>query len=286
MFLASVGSVEDPANAGRQMPSHWGHRRFNMPSKSSCVGTQCLHAVGCAEAGVIYARVDRHRRSRNPLSIGRSDLRLDWRGRHERRRVLGIAQHGLRAEAAGRLSGRGQRLRDLGAGGRADAGRRHLARGRRVSGPARVPLRRDRFPRQLPHDARGRHARARAQGPGAGARHGDAALLALVLRRRAALQDAGRARGRSAPRSVAAHAAVPQDGRTRHRSGPGRPARLGRSRGESGGRRGAAGAQARSRHRQRFRLLSRRRSHVRRRSPPSRSRRASPTRWSPPSTRR
>ena len=57
MFLASVGSSEDPANAGRQMPSHWGHRRFNIPSKSSCVGTQCLHAVGCAEAGQIYARV-------------------------------------------------------------------------------------------------------------------------------------------------------------------------------------------------------------------------------------
>ena len=57
MFLASVGSVDDPANSGRQMPSHWGHRRFNMPSKSSCVGTQCLHAVGSAEAGQIYARV-------------------------------------------------------------------------------------------------------------------------------------------------------------------------------------------------------------------------------------
>jgi 2-oxoisovalerate dehydrogenase E1 component len=57
MFLASVGSIDDPANAGRQMPSHWGHRRFNMPSKSSCVGTQCLHAVGCAEAAQIYARV-------------------------------------------------------------------------------------------------------------------------------------------------------------------------------------------------------------------------------------
>jgi 2-oxoisovalerate dehydrogenase E1 component len=57
MFLASVGSKDDPANAGRQMPSHWGHRRFNMPSKSSCVGTQCLHAVGCAEAAVIYDRV-------------------------------------------------------------------------------------------------------------------------------------------------------------------------------------------------------------------------------------
>jgi 2-oxoisovalerate dehydrogenase E1 component len=57
MFLASVGSKDDPANAGRQMPSHWGHRRFNMPSQSSCVGTHCLHAVGCAEAALIYSRV-------------------------------------------------------------------------------------------------------------------------------------------------------------------------------------------------------------------------------------
>jgi len=57
MFLASVGSKDDPANAGRQMPSHWGHRRFNMPSQSSCVGTHCLHAVGAAEAGIIYDRV-------------------------------------------------------------------------------------------------------------------------------------------------------------------------------------------------------------------------------------
>ena len=57
MFLASVGSKDDPANAGRQMPSHWGHRRLNMPSQSSCVGTHCLHAVGAAEAGIIYGRV-------------------------------------------------------------------------------------------------------------------------------------------------------------------------------------------------------------------------------------
>jgi 2-oxoisovalerate dehydrogenase E1 component len=57
MFLASVGSIDDPANAGRQMPSHWGHRRWNIPSQSSCVGTHCLHAVGSAEAGMLYGRL-------------------------------------------------------------------------------------------------------------------------------------------------------------------------------------------------------------------------------------
>ena len=57
MFLSSVGSKDDPASAGRQMPSHWGSTRINIPSQSSCVATQCLHAVGCAEAGLIYDRV-------------------------------------------------------------------------------------------------------------------------------------------------------------------------------------------------------------------------------------
>jgi 2-oxoisovalerate dehydrogenase E1 component len=50
MFLGSVGSVEDPASGGRQMPSHWGHAKLNIFSTSSPTGSHFLHAVGAAEA--------------------------------------------------------------------------------------------------------------------------------------------------------------------------------------------------------------------------------------------
>jgi 2-oxoisovalerate dehydrogenase E1 component len=83
--------ADDMASAGRQMPSHWGNRDLHIVTQSSPTGSQCLPAVGCAEA-TRYLQP----KARGPRGArGRGHLRLHRRGCNLGGRVLGEPEHGL-----------------------------------------------------------------------------------------------------------------------------------------------------------------------------------------------
>ena len=144
---------------------------------------------------------------------GRSRAGLGRRRRHLGRRILGSAQHRLHAQASRHLPDRGQRLRDLGAGGGPDRRRQHLRAGLVLPGSVHREVRRHRRHRQLQGVPRRGPPLPAGPGARARARLHHPALFPLDVRRRARVSNCGgalRRRGKGSPDPHPAASAGPQ----------------------------------------------------------------------------
>ncbi len=287
MLLAGVGAKDDPTSGGRQMPSHWGHTKFNIVSGSSPTGTQVLQAVGSADASVIYRRVtqipDREAHA-HPDEITYVSL------------GEGSTSEGEFWEAINVACGRSLPVLFL-----------VEDNGYAISVPVEVQTAGgdiSRLVRSFPglhvdsidgtdffasarRDARGDGLRAGAQGAGARprARHPSRTrtrcptMSGCTSRRRSAKRKPDAIRSSASPSSCG-----PASLATDEELAAGRRRR--RARGERGGARGPGGGEAGKEHGRALALFAGRRSDARPRSTRRPSPKASPTRWSKRSTAR